>query len=932
MAGMGAWLSGTKRLGIVARLSISFIAVATLAVAGNFLAGRSYIMHTTTRVETPAAPRPSPAPIALPAPAPAAAPAANAPAPRSTTAALEYSRTLQQFGAALWERATGGDAAADAALHDTGARLARAASRLSGDVGAVNRDLARAVLGKNREVEDRARTLIALVDERHRVLDEYRRHLEQLNQSTKSALDGSFKIFGRFIAREYLLKLDQSLQKVRAQLEDAIASDAAPASLLTLEASEREYGSVLDANRASLERVQGPAWLQSTRDELSVLAGFRESLQHSHDLYGEQRATLTKLLADAAAISDQCVVSMQSAPSSTAALVRPSPPLIHPTPPPVAAPLATEALVPAPAPATAETTTITPQDEGRYTLLVEITIAVVAVVFLISLFTALSIVRPVRRLVHAAAKLAAGETHIRVERGGMKELDQLAGSFNQMAQDLEVAGEASRSYQARLEADVEARTRELRELAESDPLTQLPNRRHGLKLLEESLAAARSGERYMGVCFLDLDNFKSINDSLGHAFGDQVLTRVAERLIEVSASFGVAVRLGGDEFCIIHHEAESFDDIHRTGAQLVQAFRTPLQIEQRELIVSVSCGLSVYPLHGATCAELLSSADAALYRAKSMGRNQTSIYTADLLESAAERFSVEQRLRRSIERGELQLVFQPEVAVDSLRVGLVEALLRWRQADGRLASPAEFLGVAESSGFIGEIDKWVVSAALEAAAKWHHGDWPEARVAINVSSRQLLDPHFVGRLKELLLQHRLPPGCIEIELTETVLQTGAATVKTLHELKAEGFAIALDDFGTGYSSLTSLAQLPLSRVKLDRSLIAGHDSDERSAAIARTTMMLCEHLQLQVTAEGIETAGQLEWLLDHDSVFLQGYLISRPLPFDEIAPSLEAIHQKMALHVLSRNAVPAAAGVELDATRDARAPMLAAAVDSSARS
>ncbi len=546
-----------------------------------------------------------------------------------------------------------------------------------------------------------------------------------------------------------------------------------------------------------------------------------------------------------------------------------------------------------------ETTTITPGDQGRYALFLKITIAVVCLVFIISLLTALSIVRPVRRLVLAAAKLAAGETHIRVERGGMKELDQLAGSFNQMAQDLEVAGGASRSYQARLEAEVAARTTELRQLAERDPLTQLPNRRYGLTLMQRSLQLARSENRFMGVCFIDLDNFKSINDSLGHAFGDQVLAKVAERLIEVSSSFGAAVRLGGDEFCVIHGDAKSFDEIHRSASHLVQAFHTPLQIEQRELMVSVSCGLSVFPLHGDSCAELLSSADAALYRAKSMGRNQASIYTADLLESAAERFSIEQRLRRAIERDEFELVFQPEVSVNSLRVGLVEALLRWRQPDGRLAAPGEFLAVAEACGFIAEIDKWVVNAALAAASKWHHGAWPEARVAINASSRQLLDPRFLDRLKELMAYHRLPPGCIEIELTENVIQTGAATIATLHALKAEGFAIALDDFGTGYSSLTSLARLPLSRVKLDRSLIEGHGTDERNAAIALTTVMLCEHLQLEVTAEGIENAQQLGWLLNHDTVYLQGYLISRPLRFDDVAPSMEIIHQNMALHVLS---------------------------------
>jgi diguanylate cyclase (GGDEF)-like protein len=402
------------------------------------------------------------------------------------------------------------------------------------------------------------------------------------------------------------------------------------------------------------------------------------------------------------------------------------------------------------------------------------------------------------------------------------------------------------------------------------------------------------------VFFLDLDNFKSINDSLGHAFGDKVLSKVAERLLAVCASYGHAARLGGDEFSIIYTDAGSCEDIYEAGSQLVRAFHASLQIEQRELMVSISCGISVFPLHGDTCAELLSSADAALYRAKAMGRNQASLYTADLLELVSERFSIEQRLRRAIEHGELELVFQPEVGAESLRVELVEALLRWRQPDGRLAAPGEFLAVAEASGFITEIDNWVMGAAIEAAAAWHRGPWPAARVAINVSSRQLLDISFIDRLKDLMRQHRLPVESIEIELTETVLQTGADTIRTLHALKAEGFAIALDDFGTGYSSLTSLAQLPLSRVKLDRSLITG--ADERCAAIARATVTLCEHLQLEVTAEGIENAEQLAWLLNHDSVYLQGYLISRPLRFEAVEAALATIPQQMALHVLNLRA------------------------------
>jgi EAL domain-containing protein (putative c-di-GMP-specific phosphodiesterase class I) len=205
-----------------------------------------------------------------------------------------------------------------------------------------------------------------------------------------------------------------------------------------------------------------------------------------------------------------------------------------------------------------------------------------------------------------------------------------------------------------------------------------------------------------------------------------------------------------------------------------------------------------------------------------------------------------------MEREEFELVFQPEVDAVTLTTGLVEALLRWRLPDGRLASPAEFLTVAEESGLIMEISDWTLRSAIKAASQWHHGPWPQARVAINLSSRQLLDSRFVDRVMDLLREYRLPPQCIEIELTENVLQTGTATIEVLRCLRANGLAIALDDFGTGYSSLASLEQLPLTRVKLDRTLIASIHTSARSAAIARAIVGLCHSLGLAVTAEGIE--------------------------------------------------------------------------------
>jgi len=315
-------------------------------------------------------------------------------------------------------------------------------------------------------------------------------------------------------------------------------------------------------------------------------------------------------------------------------------------------------------------------------------------------------------------------------------------------------------------------------------------------------------------------------------------------------------------------------------------------VDGRDLSVSISVGASVYPEHAEDAEALLKAADAALFRAKAQGRSQLSLFTPELLAVAAAKFSVEQGLRRGIERGDFELVFQPEINSEKLQTECVEALLRWRTPDGRLAAPDEFLAVAEESGLIMEISDWVLRNAIEAAAYWHHGEWPQARVAINVSPRQLLDHRFAQRVQELLRDYQLPPRCIEIELTETVLQTGAATIQTLRALRSQGIAIALDDFGTGYSSLASLEKLPLSRIKLDRSLIAAIDTSVRAVAIAGAIINMCQGFGLEVTAEGVERTQQLEMLLRYRAVTLQGFLLSRPVSKSELVSVLPVVEQQ----------------------------------------
>ena len=511
----------------------------------------------------------------------------------------------------------------------------------------------------------------------------------------------------------------------------------------------------------------------------------------------------------------------------------------------------------------------------------------------VSIGMAMRIILPVRKLLRATHRLASGELATRVERGGIKELDSLAVAFNLMAERVAQAQTIILEHQSSLEAKVDERTRQLQHLAGHDPLTQLPNRRQLFSQLEIAIQEADARRATVGVMLLDLDNFKNINDSLGHAYGDRVLQAVAQRLEQVAAGFGFSARLGGDEFTVVYAGARDPQDIVNAGQAILGAFQQSLSVDDRELLVSLSIGASFYPLHAQSAEALLRAADAALFRAKALGRNQLSVFCPDLLDAAAARFRTEQGLRHAMERGEFELVFQPEVNVHTLQVNLVEALLRWRLPDGRLASPADFLAVAEESGLINQISDWVLRSAIEAAARWHHGDWPAVRVAINVSPRQLLDSHFVERIQKLLTEFRLPAAAIEIELTENVLQTGEATIQALRQLRACGMGVALDDFGAGYSSLGSLEQLPLTRVKLDRSLIDAIDTSARSMAIARAIINLCGSLGLEITAEGIERVEQLAPLLGFRSMSLQGYLLSRPLPAENVLEAAASMPERM---------------------------------------
>ncbi len=748
--------------------------------------------------------------------------------------------------------------------------------------------------------------LLSAADARRSVLKEFWECFDVLDARTKASLATSWRIFGRVVARKTLVDLNSGLDEIRRQFAGLPAAGLYDrAALGPATAGETALAGSLENNEAALTRSQGAAWVKQSRADVAQLEALQERLVTLDAKRRDAEARLTKMSQSLIALVNAATPPANAAAPPAAAL---SYKIDAPPRPEVRA-------VPVHAPAaqvpsresreeSTETTSTSDQKPEGFGLIFWISIAVLAILLWVSIRTVLSVVEPVRRIRSATLRIAGGETGARVTRGGIRELDDLAVSFNKMAEQLADAKATTRNYQEQLEARVKLRTRELRHLAEHDPLTLLPNRRQLFTHLKAAVAQAAAGASFVGVFFVDLDNFKNINDSLGHAFGDRMLSAIAARLLATTSAAGFAARLGGDEFTIVYDDVTNIETMNTLGLQLVRAFQAPIAVDGRHLMISISVGASMYPDHGSDAEGLLRAADAALFRAKALGRSQLVVFSPALLEAASAKFTTEQGLRFALERDEFELVFQPEVDAATLKTRLVEALLRWRLPDGRCALPGEFLGIAEESGLILEINDWVLRTSIKTAAQWHHGAWPEARVAVNLSSRQLLDTRFVDRVTALLHEHQLPARCIEIELTENVLQTGAATIEVLRQLRSHGVSIALDDFGVGYSSLASLEQLPLTRVKLDRALIASIHTSPRSVAIARALVGLCHDIDLQVTAEGIECLEQLALLADFSPIYLQGFLLARPVPADQVLSLIATLPDHLATLLLLKSGKP----------------------------
>jgi len=424
-------------------------------------------------------------------------------------------------------------------------------------------------------------------------------------------------------------------------------------------------------------------------------------------------------------------------------------------------------------------------------------------------------------------------------------------------------------------------------LAYHDPLTRLPNRSLFLDRLEHALKRAPRTPRSAAVLFLDVDRFKVINDTLGHDVGDRLLQTLAKRLQTCVRDADTVARISGDEFAVLLEDVGSTDDVVRVVRKTLQAFASPFDLGERELFITSSIGVSVYPEDGNTANDLLKTADTAMYRAKEAGRNTYQFYSADMSARAVERLALETGLRRALERRELVLHYQPLVDLGTGRVVGVEALLRWQQPELGLVPPGEFIALLEETGMIVPVGEWVIDAVVEQLARWQAAG-RSLRIAVNLSGRQFINKDFVDQVVGHVQSGRLDPTLLEFEITESVLMQNAdGTLDMLNRLDVLGCRLAIDDFGTGYSSLSYLRRFPIDEIKIDRSFVRHVPGDKDDASIVNTIVAMAHNLKLTVVAEGVETEQQLAFLRACGCDAIQGILYSRPLPLDDLERFLD---------------------------------------------
>lgn len=422
-----------------------------------------------------------------------------------------------------------------------------------------------------------------------------------------------------------------------------------------------------------------------------------------------------------------------------------------------------------------------------------------------------------------------------------------------------------------------------------DMLTGLPNRALFLDRLGHAISRAVHSGQMMAVMLIDIDNFKAINDTLGHSLGDVLLQEIAERLRQVVPEDDTLARLGGDEFAIILEELPEIEEAARVSQKVMDIFGRPFMPASQEIYVTPSMGVTIYPLDGRDSDSLLRNADTAMYRAKEYGRNNFRFYTTDMNTLAVERFAMEGALRRAMERDEFVLYYQPQLDIKTGQVVGVEALLRWQHPERGMVPPSDFIPLLEENRLIIPVGEWVLRTACAQSRAWRDEGLPPLRMAVNLSAHQFHQENLAEMIDGILRETGINPRLLELELTEGLLMENTSeTSAVLAQLKMQGLQIAIDDFGTGYSSLSYLKRFPIDRLKIDRSFVRDISTDPNDAAIAVAVINLARSLGLSVIAEGVETREQLAFLDVQKCDEYQGFYFSRPIPAEEIAQLLKS--------------------------------------------
>ncbi|MEG4279097.1 EAL domain-containing protein [Microcoleus sp. MON1_C1] len=431
-------------------------------------------------------------------------------------------------------------------------------------------------------------------------------------------------------------------------------------------------------------------------------------------------------------------------------------------------------------------------------------------------------------------------------------------------------------YMAAMQRRVEAM---IRHQASHDPLTGLPNRLLFNERLSLALASAHQNGEMLAVIFLDLDRFKNVNDTLGHPVGDLLLQSVSRRLTDCLRVGDSMARWGGDEFTVLLYNINSPEEATKICQLIIQSLSSPFDFEGLELYIKASLGIALAPYDGEDAETLLKNADAAMYKAKQKGRNNYQFYTQAIGSKVSEDLNLENNLYKALKNSEFVLHYQPQINLKTGKIVGLEALIRWEHPERGLISPDRFIPLAEETGLICPIDEWVMRTACLQNRAWQLQGLPPMRIAVNLSARQFLQPHTVKIIAEILLETQLNPEYLEIEITESIAMTDVSfTVSVLQQLQDMGIHISLDDFGTGYSSLWSLKNFPLNHLKIDKSFVADLVTGSSGATIVKLAIALGQGLNLQVIAEGVETAEQLAFLQSHHCDMGQGYFFSKPIP------------------------------------------------------